>query len=217
MPKQTFFNLKDEKRQRIIAAAGREFSQHPLYEASINTIIKDAEIPRGSFYQYFEDLPDLYGYYFSLILEDIQENLVSGVRKANGNIFTAVKKYAGDYMEEIISGNHRDFYRNFFLGSSVAIKSRDQKHPKFNFYHSERLKKLRLELKETIDWDSLKVENDNDKEMLQKMIMITFFHAFAHYFVNSIDSKANHPEEVQAVIERVLGWLEFGVRRTEEQ
>ncbi len=28
MPKQTFFNLKDEKQRRIIAAARREFSHH---------------------------------------------------------------------------------------------------------------------------------------------------------------------------------------------
>jgi AcrR family transcriptional regulator len=45
------------------------------------------KIPRGSFYQYFDDLSDLYGYYFSLILEDIQENLIDSVQEADGDIF----------------------------------------------------------------------------------------------------------------------------------
>lgn len=152
MPKQTFFNLKDEKRQRIIDAAEREFSQCPLYESSINNIIKDAKIPRGSFYQYFDDLSDLYGYYFSLILEDIQENLIDSVQEADGDIFSAVKKYAGEYMKEIISGNHRDFYRNFFLGANISKRSKDGKHPGFDVYHSDRMKELRANLKKEVNW-----------------------------------------------------------------
>ena len=62
MPKQTFFNLPKEKRDRIIAAAKEVFSKNSYEEASINQIVKLARIPRGSFYQYFEDKDDLYGY-----------------------------------------------------------------------------------------------------------------------------------------------------------
>lgn len=62
MPKETFFHLTDEKKSRIMSAAKKEFSRVPLSEASIARIIKDAEIPRGSFYQYFEDKEDLYFY-----------------------------------------------------------------------------------------------------------------------------------------------------------
>jgi len=62
MPKQTFFNLAAEKQQRIIDAAMNEFAAHPYLKTSINRIIKDANISKGSFYQYFQNKKDLYRY-----------------------------------------------------------------------------------------------------------------------------------------------------------
>ena len=59
MVKKTFYNLPEEKRQRIIDAIMREFASYSFENISINRIIKDADIPRGSFYQYFDDKIDL--------------------------------------------------------------------------------------------------------------------------------------------------------------
>ncbi len=64
MPKETFYNLSEEKRQRIINSAEKEFFRVPLSKASIANIVTRAQIPRGSFYQYFDDLNDLYHYFF---------------------------------------------------------------------------------------------------------------------------------------------------------
>lgn len=55
MPSSTFLNLPAQKQEKLLEAATREFSQRPYNEASINQIIKDAGIPRGSFYMYFTD------------------------------------------------------------------------------------------------------------------------------------------------------------------
>ena len=69
MPTQTFLNLPGEKRARIIDAAISEFSNHQFNDVSVAKIIEKAEIPRGSFYQYFTDLKDLYRYLFDIIIE----------------------------------------------------------------------------------------------------------------------------------------------------
>ncbi|MBS4026974.1 MAG: TetR/AcrR family transcriptional regulator [Clostridia bacterium] len=66
MPSQTFFNLSEEKRERIIEAAIDEFANNSIKNASIARIISEAGIPRGSFYQYFIDIKDLYKYIFTL-------------------------------------------------------------------------------------------------------------------------------------------------------
>ena len=58
MPSSTFLNLPAQKQEKLLEAATREFSQRPYTEASINQIIKDAGIPRGSFYMYFTDKED---------------------------------------------------------------------------------------------------------------------------------------------------------------
>ena len=69
MPSQTFFNLPQEKRDRIIAAALDELAESTFDSASIAGIVENAGISRGSFYQYFSDLTDLYKYIYSLIGE----------------------------------------------------------------------------------------------------------------------------------------------------
>mgnify|MGYP000368566941 CR=1 FL=1 len=62
MPKPTFWKLTAEKQERIKAAICQEFLRVPFEEASIKRIVEDAKIPRGSFYQYFEDKADAFEY-----------------------------------------------------------------------------------------------------------------------------------------------------------
>ena len=67
IPKTTFNNLGKEKQNRIITAAISEFSKRSFEEAKLSNIIKDSQIPRGSFYQYFTDKKDLYLHIFEII------------------------------------------------------------------------------------------------------------------------------------------------------
>jgi AcrR family transcriptional regulator len=60
MPKETFLKLKSNKKQRFIEAAVQEFASHNYDQASINVIIKQLGIARGSVYQYFNDKLDLW-------------------------------------------------------------------------------------------------------------------------------------------------------------
>ena len=62
MPKQTFLNLPEEKKQRFKEAALEEFAQKDYQSASITAIVKKLEIAKGSVYQYFEDKLDLWLY-----------------------------------------------------------------------------------------------------------------------------------------------------------
>lgn len=64
VPKETFFNLAEEKKEKIINAAKKEFKRVPLEQASIKNIVEDAGIARGSFYQYFESKEDLMRIYY---------------------------------------------------------------------------------------------------------------------------------------------------------
>jgi len=85
VPTSTFFRLPEEKRQRLIDAAWEEFSRTSFSDASINRIIHEARIPRGSFYQYFTDKEDLFWY------------LLAGVREHISNVFhKTLDETAGD-------------------------------------------------------------------------------------------------------------------------
>lgn len=76
MVKSTFLNLPDEKKQRITQAVLKEFSTYPLTDAQVSRIVKDAEIARGAFYKYFDDLTDAYLYVYKIAIKEIH----SGIR-----------------------------------------------------------------------------------------------------------------------------------------
>lgn len=99
MPSSTFLNLPVEKQEKLLEAATREFSRRPFSEASINQIIKDAGIPRGSFYMYFGDKEDLFRYvlqgYMDQMLMVIEELLL----REQGDLFLALLGLF-DYVQE---------------------------------------------------------------------------------------------------------------------
>lgn len=73
MPKPTFLNLPDEKRNRIVELALDEFSTHPYRQASLSRIVARAGIAKGSMYQYFENKLDLYQW---LVTEEVERRRV---------------------------------------------------------------------------------------------------------------------------------------------
>ncbi len=58
MPTERFYRLPAGKRDVISRALRKEFARVPFEKASINQIIRNAEISRGSFYTYFYDKDD---------------------------------------------------------------------------------------------------------------------------------------------------------------
>ena len=87
MPTNTFFNLPEEKRKKLIAAALEEFSTVPFSDASINKIIRRAGIPRGSFYMYFEDKQELFLYLIRSFVEQAVGFAVDCIVEAKGDVF----------------------------------------------------------------------------------------------------------------------------------
>jgi len=88
MPKETFFNLPDAKRQMIEDAAIDEFATWGYDNASINRIVEACGIAKGSFYQYFDDKKDLYRHLFDRIAQDKLAYIsLPGPDQATGDFF----------------------------------------------------------------------------------------------------------------------------------
>lgn len=97
MIKKTFYNLPEEKRQRVINAIVEEFAGTENDKVSINRIVQKANISRGSFYQYFDDKLDL----VEVLIRSFIDMGINDVRKAiissDGDIF-----YTFECMYDII-------------------------------------------------------------------------------------------------------------------
>ena len=120
MPKETFHNLTEEKRNSIIKAATKEFTEHKLHKARVSNIIKEAKIPRGSFYQYFEDIDDLYYY----VIDNAFENIFNEGFKYStltNDIFEFTKlTFEVDY-NAYANDNRHNFMRNVDIFGNAFI------------------------------------------------------------------------------------------------
>lgn len=115
MPSKTFLNLPEEKRQKLLKAATDEFSNTSFFDTSINKIINNANISRGSFYMYFEGKEELFEY----ILDSYSSNLIEIVKKelinSNGDLRESFINLYDELLIRISKIKYKIFFRNVFL------------------------------------------------------------------------------------------------------
>lgn len=99
MPTGTFFRLPEEKRNRLMDAAWEEFANTPYAKVSINRIIQAAQIPRGSFYQYFVDKEDLFLYMVEDMQAMLRQRLAECISAVKGDLFE-LPVYAMDVLQD---------------------------------------------------------------------------------------------------------------------
>ncbi|PHV71632.1 hypothetical protein CS063_03450 [Sporanaerobium hydrogeniformans] len=182
MPKITFFNLPETKRKMIIEAAKEEFSRVLFEEASIANIIKKAEIPRGSFYQYFEDKKDLFVYLIGEMGKQMFTCFIGYLEDTQGDLFMAAE-YFFKYLLEL--GNHpenRRFIRNIWLSMNEKLKDEVAPHShKHRFYHYYEA------MQQRVDYSSFHLQ-DKEKVFLFKLLKHTIFHNATPY-LNGLATK----------------------------
>lgn len=89
MPSATFFHLPPAKREKLLQCAREEFSRVSFDAASINRIVHQAEISRGSFYMYFTDKADLFRYLLQCYLDELTQMLEELLTQKQGDLFAA--------------------------------------------------------------------------------------------------------------------------------
>ncbi len=121
MIKKTFYNLPEEKRNRIMEAIIQEFSNSSAEKVSINRIVRTAGISRGSFYQYFDDKLDLVEVLIKTIVDFSVKGANEALEKSEGDIFYTYSK-----LFEIIATFTTDNTQKVILKNLVrGIKAND--------------------------------------------------------------------------------------------
>ena len=152
LPKQTFFNLPKQKRKTLLEAAEREFTRVPIFEASIANIIKIANIPRGSFYQYFEDKEDLYFYLLDEKLKEGREDFIGVLKNHNGDIIDALTEMYNRFLVKLPDEEEHNFLKNAFLYATHKVENSLMNMFDFTL-NDERLK----EISDLIDTERLSI------------------------------------------------------------
>lgn len=91
MPKKTFYNIPDEKREKITKTLIKYFAEKPYSKVDIEDIAKECGIAKGSMYQYFENKKDMYFYAIKVATERSLE-VLKDVNFENISLFDYVEQ-----------------------------------------------------------------------------------------------------------------------------
>lgn len=123
MAKQTYLNLPIEKKNTILNSLKKEFSRAALKDALVSNIVKDAKIPRGSFYQYFENIEDAYYYVIDEYSRDIKMYLLEEIKNNNGDIIVSYQHLYIYILDMIEKEENKDYFEKIFLNMNYETQS----------------------------------------------------------------------------------------------
>lgn len=115
MPTERFYRLPEEKKQTIREAAIKEFARVPFEKASINQIIQNADISRGSFYTYFADKQDVVSFIFEDSKVQMNRLCSESLEESGGDYFKMLKDLFESFVEKLQETKDMlDMVRNIF-------------------------------------------------------------------------------------------------------
>jgi AcrR family transcriptional regulator len=215
MPKQTFLNLPEEKRQTIINAAIEEFAEYGLENASTNRIVANSGISKGSFYQYFEDKQDVFLYLLK-VLEREKMEYFRGKHPPSANMDTfgyfrwMIKEgmeFNSAYPSLVQAVSRVMFGEGMYYGKTFAnVRERG-------------MQGLWAMIQQAIERGEVDPSVDVD---LAVMIMETWSNAISTYILNEGMKQKDimkwvRSAEVQERIDKMLYVMEYGLRKTESE
>lgn len=86
-----FLSLNQEKQERILNAALKEFAQKGYENASTNEIVKSAEISKGLLFHYFNNKKELYLFLYNHFVEVLKEEFFNELDFSERDIFERLK------------------------------------------------------------------------------------------------------------------------------
>ncbi len=208
MPKSTFFNLPEDKKEKIMDAAINEFAGYSYHRASINRIVEKSGIAKGSFYQYFEDKKDLFKY----ILE------VSGQKKL---------EYLNGVLADIENLSFFNLLRELYTGGVKFTRE----NPRLAEIGYRFIKEKDRDLKEQLMEESMAKSNRFFGELLMKGIkqgdidpdidveLVAHILTNMSIWVSELfikELKVEDDMEIMALIDKMLYVIENGIKSKKE-
>lgn len=213
MPKQTFLNLPDEKRNAIVNAAIDEFGGYGFEAASINRMVANSGISKGSFYQYFDDKLDAFKYLLDVIAREKTEFFKDRHPPSmNMDTFQYFRWMIKAGME--FNTSHP---RLMQAVSRVLLGEGLYYGKTFEDQRRQANDALRMMIKQAIQRGE--VDHSVDVE-LAVMIMETWSNAISSYILNEGMKQKDimkwvRSPKTQKKIDKLLYVMEYGLRKTE--
>lgn len=180
-----------------------------ICQASVSNIIELAGIPRGSFYQYFEDKQDIFFYMLEIeggtMVGRLQQELIDH----DGDVFATFHAFFDWLLQAMSENEHRDLFRNII----TEMDFRTAAHTSLGADNKKNLH-MRDFLATHVDFAKLNLERKSDLGVLMHIAFGNFMQTITHYY-NAIGTEREFTtDDVKRRVHLALDWLENGVART---
>ena len=203
MPTERFLRLPKEKIEAIRIAAAKEFIRVPLEEASINRIVHDADISRGSFYTYFEDKQDLLKWLIYAQAEQHFKNYIERLRENGGDLWDMLENVFDRGMDLMERAGLIDIFQN--LTKSTKFMDIFRGGPESDPQVCRENQKFMELLYENIDQNKEPISREALNELIE-MHMVVFIMSLKRFFRDGGDR-----EEATEYYKRHIHMLHYGI------
>lgn len=206
MIKSTFYNLSEEKKNHLFDAARRELIRVTYHEASINRIVKDAGISRGSFYTYFDDKYDLVRALMSEFFSVIGKQVEGVLKSSGGDIFTMFLTVFDTTVNYTADEDEMKLFKSLFQTLHMTVEPHESKAMFDEVNRTEGMRKIA----EMVNLENLRFTEETDVLDLLDVLFALTRKATIHAMAGK-----ESVGEARAGLERKLAIVKYGALKTE--
>lgn len=204
MPSEAFFKLDESKKKKILEAIKNEFESNGFEKASVNKIVENAGISKGSFWFYFENKEEAINFIIESYIEIEKTEALKLIKEKNGDIF---ETYIGLYdfiKEQKLEEYKRELLPNIFKDLII------NKEKIFNKFSGKPLLEALIsndEFKNNIDMKNFKRATTEEIISLVKILnylMRTNIMDQIHGFMTEKEARENFLREIEIIKYGVL-------------
>ncbi len=114
MPSEAFFKLEESKKKKILEAIKNEFESNGFEKASVNRIVENAGISKGSFWFYFENKEEAINFIIENYIEIEKIEALKLIKEKKGDLFESYIELYDFIKEQKLEEYKRELLPNIF-------------------------------------------------------------------------------------------------------
>lgn len=130
-----FYTIREKKKNNILDAIEKCMQTYDYDKLSINDIVHEADISRGSFYNYFADKSDAVDTLVKEKLKNVFRNVIKCINDCDGNLFDGVYKAYCETKDNLRNKFFRTIMRNLKFFIEIGTKIIYSKEHEKEFEH----------------------------------------------------------------------------------
>ena len=199
MATESFYILKDKKKKNLIDSIENCLKTKSFEKISIEDILQEAEISRGSFYKYFSDKTDAVLTYVDARIKYLFEIYKICIMECNNKLFDGTVEAYNILKYMLKDSVYIAFYNNFKFIFGVII----------NDIYS---KKYQKEMDDLVDWCIVNSVESKEKNMNREMMVETLDMLFTMIIATTLKMATLLNEEIDNIeFSRKIGIIKKGI------